>query len=132
MPYVELHCHSYYSFQEGASSIEELVETAKSLDYPALALTDHDNVCGALSFAEISKTANIQPITGVEITLTDNYHLTLVLTKHNGMTPNFAYKFATEFCLLGFYQKPMQKFLKCGKLNWINTNAPRKHSTKPG
>ena len=61
-----------------------------------------------------------------------NYHLTLVWTKHNGMTPNFAYKFATEFCLLGFYQKPMQKFLKCGKLNWINTNAPRKHSTKPG
>ena len=61
-----------------------------------------------------------------------NYHLTLVWTKHNGMTPNFAYKFATEFCLLGFYQKQMQKFLKCGKLNWINTNAPRKHSTKPG
>jgi N6-adenosine-specific RNA methylase IME4 len=60
-----------------------------------------------------------------------NYHLTLVWTKHNGMTPNFAYKFATEFCLLGFYQKPMQKFLRCGKLNWINTNAPRKHSTKP-
>jgi len=60
-----------------------------------------------------------------------NYHLTLVWTKHNGMTPNFAYKFATEFCLLGFYKKPMQKFKKCGKLNWINTNAPRKHSTKP-
>tara|TARA_Y100001938_G_C8081812_1_gene429617 strand:+ start:1791 stop:2324 length:534 start_codon:yes stop_codon:yes gene_type:complete len=60
-----------------------------------------------------------------------NYHLTLVWTKHNGMTPNFAYKFATEFCLLGFYKKPMQKFLRCGKLNWINTNAPKKHSTKP-
>lgn len=60
-----------------------------------------------------------------------NYHLTLVWTKHNGMTPNFAYKFATEFCLLGFYKKPMQKFLNCGKLNWINSNAPNKHSTKP-
>ena len=86
MPYVELHCHSYYSFQEGASSIEELVETAKSLDYPALALTDHDNVCGALSFAEISKTANIQPITGVEITLTDNSHLTLIAQNRRGYT----------------------------------------------
>ena len=86
MPYVELHCHSYYSFQEGASSIEELVETAKSLDYPALALTDHDNVCGALSFAEISKTANIQPITGVEITLTDNSHLTLIAQNRLGYT----------------------------------------------
>ena len=86
MPYVELHCHSYYSFQEGASSIEELVETARSLDYPALALTDHDNVCGALSFAEISKTANIQPITGVEITLTDNSHLTLIAQNRRGYT----------------------------------------------
>ena len=86
MPYVELHCHSYYSFQEGASSIEELVETAKSLDYPALALTDHDNVCGALSFAEISKSANIQPITGVEITLTDNSHLTLIAQNRLGYT----------------------------------------------
>ena len=60
-----------------------------------------------------------------------HYHLTLVWTKHNGMTPNFAYKFATEFCLLGFYGKPMQKFLKCGKLNWVHTNAPKKHSQKP-
>ena len=86
MPYVELHCHSYYSFQEGASSIEELVETARSLDYPALALTDHDNVCGALAFAEISKTANIQQITGVEITLTDNSHLTLIAQNRRGYT----------------------------------------------
>lgn len=86
MPYVELHCHSYYSFQEGASSLEELVETAKYLDYPALALTDHDNVCGALSFAEISKTANIHPITGVEITLTDNSHLTLIAQNRRGYT----------------------------------------------
>ena len=86
MPYVELHCHSYYSFQEGASSLEELVETAKYLDYPALALTDHDNVCGALSFTEISKTANIHPITGVEITLTDNSHLTLIAQNRRGYT----------------------------------------------
>ena len=38
--YVELHCHSNYSFQEGASSIRELVQCAVDLGYPALALTD--------------------------------------------------------------------------------------------
>ena len=84
MPYTELHCHSYYSFQEGASSIEELIETAKSLDYPALALTDHNNLCGALSFAQIAKTSGIQPITGVEITLTNNSHLTLIAKNRKG------------------------------------------------
>ena len=84
MPYTELHCHSYYSFQEGASSIEELIETAKLLDYPALALTDHNNLCGALSFAQIAKTSGIQPITGVEITLTNNSHLTLIAKNRKG------------------------------------------------
>ena len=39
-----------------------------------------------------------------------NYHLTLVWTKHNGMTPNFAYKFATEFCLLGFFKNQCKSF----------------------
>jgi len=84
MPYTELHCHSYYSFQEGASSIEELIEAAKLLDYPALALTDHNNLCGALSFAQIAKTSGIQPITGVEITLNNNSHLTLIAKNRKG------------------------------------------------
>ena len=41
--YVELHCHSNYSFQEGASSISELLVRAQELKYPALALTDHED-----------------------------------------------------------------------------------------
>ncbi len=49
--YAELHAHSNFSFQEGASTIEELVGRAAELGYPALALTDHDNLCGALRFA---------------------------------------------------------------------------------
>ena len=40
--YVELHCHSNFSFQEGASTIEELIGRALELGYPALALTDHE------------------------------------------------------------------------------------------
>lgn len=39
--------------------------------------------------------------------------------------------FATEFILLGFYRKPMQKFLRAGKLNWLKTNMGKKHSAKP-
>ena len=55
MAYAELHCHSYYSFHDGASSLEELLVRAKELGYRALALTDHDNLCGAMRFAQLAK-----------------------------------------------------------------------------
>ena len=67
--YVELHCHSNFSFQEGASTIEELVERAVGLGYPALALTDHDNLSGALRFARKARRAGLHPITGAEVSL---------------------------------------------------------------
>ena len=62
-----------------------------------------------------------------------NYHLTLPWVKTNGMCPMFAYKFASEFCMLGFYRKPMQKFNKCVRLNWIETAQAKagSHSAKP-
>ena len=47
-PYRELHCHSAYSFLDGASDPAELAATAADLGHEALALTDHDNVCGAI------------------------------------------------------------------------------------
>lgn len=61
-----------------------------------------------------------------------NYHLTLVWVKPSALAPCFAYKFATEFLLLGFFGKPMQKFIGMGKLNWIEhfTKAGQ-HSQKP-
>ena len=55
MGYVELHCHSNYSFQEGASFPHELLVRAKELGYTSLALTDHDNLVASIDF---SKTAN--------------------------------------------------------------------------
>ena len=70
-PYVELHCHSAYSFLDGASHTEELVLTAKELGYPALALTDHDGLYGAMEFAQHARMEGLQPITGVELTLQD-------------------------------------------------------------
>ena len=61
-----------------------------------------------------------------------NYHLTMVLVKPSGICPCFGYKFATEFCLMGFFGKPMQKFTKIGKLNWIKGfNKAGTHSSKP-
>ena len=77
--YSELHCHSNYSFQEGASSIGELLVRAKALEYPALALTDHDNLCGAMEFARAAKSVGVQPVIGAEVTLVDGSHLTLLV-----------------------------------------------------
>lgn len=71
LPYVELHCHSGFSFLDGASHPEELVLRATELGYPALALTDHDGLHGAMEFARAARAHGLQPITGVELTLRD-------------------------------------------------------------
>ena len=67
--YVELHCHSAYSFLDGASQPEELAARAAELGYEALALTDHDGVYGSLEFAHAAKAFGVRPITGAEVTL---------------------------------------------------------------
>jgi DNA polymerase III alpha subunit len=64
--YVELHAHSCYSLLDGASSPEALVAQAAALGMPALALTDHDAVYGAVPFVEAAKQAGIKPILGAE------------------------------------------------------------------
>ena len=69
MTYVELHCHSSYSFLDGASLPDELAARAAELGYPALALTDHDGVYGSLEFAHAAKDLGVRPITGAEVTL---------------------------------------------------------------
>jgi error-prone DNA polymerase len=67
--YVELHCHSAYSFLDGASRPEELASRAIELGYPALALTDHDGLYGSMEFARFARASGLQPITGAEVTL---------------------------------------------------------------
>jgi error-prone DNA polymerase len=67
--YVELHCHSCFSFREGASTPLELVLTARELGYDTLALTDHDSLAGAMEFALSAKEWDLTPIIGAEITL---------------------------------------------------------------
>ncbi|MCY7304174.1 MAG: DNA polymerase III subunit alpha, partial [Thermoleophilia bacterium] len=84
MTYVELHCHSSYSFLDGASLPEELAARAAELGYPALALTDHDGVYGSLEFAHAAKALGVRPITGAEVTLTDGSHVTLLVETSRG------------------------------------------------
>ncbi|OGO30317.1 MAG: hypothetical protein A2Z29_09630 [Chloroflexi bacterium RBG_16_56_11] len=69
MSYAELHCHSYYSFHDGASSLEELLLRAKELGYRALALTEHDNLCGAMRFAQLARSLEMRGIIGAEVTI---------------------------------------------------------------
>jgi error-prone DNA polymerase len=69
MTYAELHCHSAYSFLDGASLPEELAVRAAELGYQALALTDHDGVYGSLEFAHAAKALGVRAITGAEVTL---------------------------------------------------------------
>ena len=68
-PYVELHCHSGFSFLDGASHPDELVRQALELGYPALALTDHNGLYGSMEFARGAKLNGLMPITGAELTL---------------------------------------------------------------
>jgi len=69
VPYVELHCHSGFSFLDGASHPDELVRQALELGYPALALTDHNGLYGSMEFARGAKLSGLMPITGAELTL---------------------------------------------------------------
>ena len=84
MGYVELHCHSAYSFLDGASHPEELAARASELGYTALALTDHDGVYGSLEFAHAAKGLGVRPITGAEVTLDGGAHVTLLVESRRG------------------------------------------------
>src|SRR5512133_3373410 len=84
MAFVELHCHSAYSFLDGASHPEELAARAAELGYEALALTDHDGVYGSLEFAYAAKAFGVRPITGAEVSLSDGSHVTLLVESPRG------------------------------------------------
>src|SRR6266498_3669159 len=84
MGFVELHCHSAYSFLDGASHPEELAARAAELGHEALALTDHDGVYGSLEFAHAAKAFGVRPITGAEVTLADGAHVTLLVETPRG------------------------------------------------
>src|SRR3954453_1457921 len=65
--YAELHCHSAFSFLDGASLPEELAAAAVALGHDTLALTDHNTVSGAMEFAEAAAALGLRAIHGAEI-----------------------------------------------------------------
>ncbi len=69
VPYAELHAHSAYSFLDGASTPEELVEEAARLDLRAIALTDHDGLYGVVRFAEAAAELDVRTVFGAELSL---------------------------------------------------------------
>lgn len=119
MSYVHLHNHTEYSLLDGANSISKIIEKAVALKMPALAITDHGNMFGALEFYKAAKKAGIKPIIGMEAYLapgarTDKkaagvggktaYHL-LLLAKNITGYQNLM-KLSSIAYLEGFYYKP--------------------------
>lgn len=119
-PFVHLHCHSHYSLLDGASQLPELVRHVKALGMPAVALTDHGNLYGAVEFLREAKSAGILPIVGMEAYVAPGrrterggggssgqeyaFHLTLLAKNGEGFR-NLMRLSSLSF-LEGFYYKP--------------------------
>jgi error-prone DNA polymerase len=73
MAYAELHCHTNFSFLDGASAADELVEQALGLGLTGLAVTDHNGLYGVVRFASTAREAGLHPVIGVEIELLDSF-----------------------------------------------------------
>jgi error-prone DNA polymerase len=69
VPYAELHCHSAFSFLDGASTPELLVAEALRLGLDALAITDHDGLYGIVRFAEAAEGTGLRTLYGAELSL---------------------------------------------------------------
>ena len=65
-PFVHLHLHTEYSLLDGAARINKVVKKAKELGMPAIAMTDHGNMYGAVKFFDACKKEGIKPILGCE------------------------------------------------------------------
>ncbi|MEK7852865.1 MAG: PHP domain-containing protein, partial [Planctomycetota bacterium] len=116
--FVHLHVHSEYSLLDGACKVSDLVDRAVQLKMPALALTDHGNMFGAIDFYEAAKARGIKPVMGYEAYVTQGSrlekeskngkesltHITLLAENNEGYKNLL--KLATSAYLDGFYYKP--------------------------
>ena len=84
--YAELHTHSNYSFLDGASHPEDLVDRAVELGLDAVALTDTNGLYGAVRFWQYAQQRGIHPVLGTELKLVDGDHLVLLARDNAGWT----------------------------------------------
>jgi DNA polymerase III alpha subunit len=71
--YAELHCHTNFSFLDGASAADELVDRAVELGLSALAVTDHQGLYGVVRFSTAAREAGLHPVIGLEVELLDAF-----------------------------------------------------------
>src|SRR5260370_32760731 len=114
--FVHLHLHSDYSLLDGACDVEKLVNRAKELKMPAVAVTDHGNIFGAFAFYDAAQRAGVKPIIGCELYVCkkdnhrdppegDTYNHLCVLAETDEGYRNLV-KITSEASLHGFYYKP--------------------------
>ena len=114
-PFVHLHCHTDYSLLDGACDIKKLMKVVKQQEMPAIAMTDHGNLFGAVEFYNEANSAGIHPVIGCEVYVsqqghktrsdTDRYnHLVLLCETQEGYK-NLINLVSTGY-LDGFYYKP--------------------------
>jgi len=115
MSFAHLHTHTEYSLLDGMSKIQDLVDRAVELEMPALAITDHGQLHGALEFYEAATKAGINPIVGLEAYVAPGsrhektsgewpYHLTLLAQNEVGY--HNLLKLSSRSHLEGFYRRP--------------------------
>ncbi|MBV8051477.1 MAG: DNA polymerase III subunit alpha [Acidobacteriaceae bacterium] len=124
--FVHLHLHTDYSMLDGACDVEKLCHRVKELGMPAVAMTDHGNIFGAVHFVNAAHKTGIKPIIGCELYVCkkedhniertppegDSYNHLLVLAENEEGYRNLT-KITSEASLHGFYYKPRvsKKFL---------------------
>jgi len=114
--FVHLHLHTDYSMLDGACEVSKLIQRVKALDMPAVAMTDHGNIFGAVEFVNAAKEHGVKPILGCELYICkkedhraspdgDTYNHLIVLAENDEGYRNLV-KIASEASLNGFYYKP--------------------------
>jgi DNA polymerase-3 subunit alpha len=112
LQFVHLHNHSHYSMLDGASHIDDIIEKTVEYGMPAVALTDHGVLFGAVEFYKAAKKAGIKPIIGCEVYLAKGkrsekngyYHLTILVKNYSGYLNLI--KLVSLAHLEGYYYKP--------------------------
>ncbi len=115
MSFVHLHCHTDYSLLDGACDIDQLMKIMVEQKMPAVAMTDHGNLFGAVKFYNAAKAHGVHPVIGCEVYVsqqghktrsdTDRYnHLVLLCENQDGYR-NLINLVSTAY-LEGFYYKP--------------------------